>query len=1288
MAARLYAGLESLSLIIDTPYDSIRTSDVRDDLIGVKVWYSTTSGFNPPSQGILAYDGSGLNITINGPLADATQKLAKNTTYYVKYALISSIEPEVIDVSAQLTATTTEGVSLLTLDTTDWAFIYKDSLATTPENPASITFTAVKQNLTGTPTFTAVAYNSSNVNLGNVTLTGTGDVRVLTAANFNALGPTTVRYVKVTVTLGTLSDVTTIFRGDNGSDALTFILTNESHTVPAANDGFVTSYSGAVTYGAIFRGITNETNLWTITKTDSTGLTTTLQGTSAGVNNITVTATALSDAIDNATCTITATRTDYPTLSKVFSISKSKAGANGGDGINTATIALYNKNTSNSSAPSSFSGTFTYTFSTAALTGGTLNGWSTTAPSISNGEYLWVRYAVASSNIATDTILDTEFSSAVVSSVGGVNGSNGINTATIALYNKNTSNSSAPSSFSGTFTYTFSTAALTGGTLNGWSTTAPSISNGEYLWVRYAVASSNTATDTILDTEFSSAVINGIGGINGTRTAILDMYRSSSSTPTTFPSGDSTYTWATGQFTAPATTNGWSITPPTPVAGEILYIVRQLYSDSATTATTSITWSSTTALSISSSGNNGARTAFLEVYQWAASTPTTFPSGTSIYTWATGSFTAPTTANGWSLLPGASTPGYNLYACSVRYTDTSTAATSTVTWNTSTAYVVGSAGINGIKGDKGDQGDPGNPGSTGLQGIRSITAYRVRNQTDSPLTTAPSDTSGATAPTDYSLTASSVTVGQVLWYSFGRYNPNASAVEGIPANTTVWSVPIAASIFQDIRSDNYNGPNPPTSADFGTTGYYFRRSTGELFATSAYLRGQLVTGTSGAQRIEINLSNNNRLKALSSSNTELISIGGTGNNTEPNIVVNARPITDGTLTYGVGQAVFLTNYDSSTVPTGSTFGTAIKTQQSDFSSVAELCSYYKSGTAAAESLAVYGSQVNYSTETPSLIHVGTGALGYWSAAGWCVGGLFEAAYTGSNGNVAEVRLADPNNGYAIHLVTGAFRWGSVTISAPPNNTTQVLIGNGTWTGSPQLVNPAASGGYYGINAGVSKKILDYDNSAMATIVGREITNGGFVVTSNAVRPLQLRSTAVTDLGTTSGGDYTFRNFGWGGYVIPPPPGGTGSFLRSDGTWAAASTSSLPSGGTTGQFLRGDGTWSNTLQGSLLVTGEVTAYSGSDIVLKQDIVRIPNALEKVLSLGGYNFTWTDKHLQSLGSLPENYIKRDDVGIIAQQVLGVLPQAVVTRDDGILAVNYTKLIPLIIEAIIELHKKVSK
>ena len=96
MAAHLYPGIKSLHLVLDTPYDLIRTDDIRDDIIGVKVWYSTTSGFNPASgQGTLAFDGLSLSITI--------PNLETNTRYYVRYAFISAIDPTTYTISAELT---------------------------------------------------------------------------------------------------------------------------------------------------------------------------------------------------------------------------------------------------------------------------------------------------------------------------------------------------------------------------------------------------------------------------------------------------------------------------------------------------------------------------------------------------------------------------------------------------------------------------------------------------------------------------------------------------------------------------------------------------------------------------------------------------------------------------------------------------------------------------------------------------------------------------------------------------------------------------------------------------------------------------------------------------------------------------------------------------------------------------------------------------------------------------------------------------------------------------------
>jgi hypothetical protein len=124
-------------------------------------------------------------------------------------------------------------------------------------------------------------------------------------------------------------------------------------------------------------------------------------------------------------------------------------------------------------------------------------------------------------------------------------------------------------------------------------------------------------------------------------------------------------------------------------------------------------------------------------------------------------------------------------------------------------------------------------------GIGALTAYRSQSQTSAAPAT-PANTTGPTAPAGWSLTAPAVAVGNVLWYTFGQYNSNAIAVDGVPAGETKWGVPTAASVFQDIRSDNWNGSNPPvagTPGTYGTAGYYIQRNTGDMFLNSIYARG-------------------------------------------------------------------------------------------------------------------------------------------------------------------------------------------------------------------------------------------------------------------------------------------------------------------------------------------------------------------------------------------------------------------------------------------------------------------
>jgi hypothetical protein len=102
----------------------------------------------------------------------------------------------------------------------------------------------------------------------------------------------------------------------------------------------------------------------------------------------------------------------------------------------------------------------------------------------------------------------------------------------------------------------------------------------------------------------------------------------------------------------------------------------------------------------------------------------------------------------------------------------------------------------------------------------------------------------------------------------------------------------------------------------------------------------------------------------------------------------------------------------------------------------------------------------------------------------------------------------------------------------------------------------------------------------------------------------------------------------------------------------------------------------TLTGDFQASGNITAYQTSDKRLKENIVPIETPLVKIKALSGNTFKWEDTYYAGLDSA---YIKQNDVGVIAQEVLDVVPEAVKQRADGILAVDYIRLIPLLIESI---------
>ena len=111
-------------------------------------------------------------------------------------------------------------------------------------------------------------------------------------------------------------------------------------------------------------------------------------------------------------------------------------------------------------------------------------------------------------------------------------------------------------------------------------------------------------------------------------------------------------------------------------------------------------------------------------------------------------------------------------------------------------------------------------------------------------------------------------------------------------------------------------------------------------------------------------------------------------------------------------------------------------------------------------------------------------------------------------------------------------------------------------------------------------------------------------------------------------------------------------------------------------------------GEVRATNEITAYYSSDERLKENITTIEDALEKVNAIRGVEFDWKADHIKKRGGEDGYFVRKHDVGIVAQEVAKVCPEVVAEREDGTLGVKYEKLIGLLVQAINELSATVNK
>ena len=171
------------------------------------------------------------------------------------------------------------------------------------------------------------------------------------------------------------------------------------------------------------------------------------------------------------------------------------------------------------------------------------------------------------------------------------------------------------------------------------------------------------------------------------------------------------------------------------------------------------------------------------------------------------------------------------------------------------------------------------------------------------------------------------------------------------------------------------------------------------------------------------------------------------------------------------------------------------------------------------------------------------------------------------------------------------------------------------------------------------------DAQLQDVAGLAVTNGGFIVGDGSNFVLETGATARASLSLDTGNDVQFDSFGVG---------------------TAAS-------GTTGEIR---------------ATNDVTAFYSSDKSLKENIKNIENPLEKISQINGVTFDWTEDYIKQHGGEDKYFVRKNDVGVIAQEIEKVLPQVVATREDGIKAVKYDRIVALLIESIKELKKEIEE
>lgn len=301
--------------------------------------------------------------------------------------------------------------------------------------------------------------------------------------------------------------------------------------------------------------------------------------------------------------------------------------------------------------------------------------------------------------------------------------------------------------------------------------------------------------------------------------------------------------------------------------------------------------------------------------------------------------------------------------------------------------------------------------------------------------------------------------------------------------------------------------------------------------------------------------------------------------------------------------------------------------------------------------AITSSKINVGTLSAITANIGTVTAGnietsgYVRAFGATSQALGLASIYGNENNTASIGVAaESGNGFDnAGVIGGAMASSTQGVRGESNNRTNGKAIHGIAAGSTgRALSSYTTGGAVGLYCHGPMQI---NNSTLVANLNAQFVNGLSTV------DFHLRSSSLlyVKAGGSEGGEVALEGYGSAYDIVMDSTGSSASTTRWRVHWNGAEKVAVNN------------------SGNMTIAGTLT--QNSDRRLKTDLAPIANALDGVNLLNGYTYTRTDFE----DSAPRQ------VGLVADEVAAVLPEAVHTNADGIQSVAYGNLVALLVESI---------